>query len=90
VEDALCDVSGVLEASVTGLPDNRLGTRPIGCITIAEGTKIDAAAMRRCLQPKLPYDLSSLEIKVVRSFPLTPTGKISKAQLRAQLASMRQ
>jgi long-chain acyl-CoA synthetase len=89
VEDALCDVSGVLEASVTGLPDARLGTRPIGCVTIAEGTRIDAAAVRRCLQQTLPYDLSSLEIKVVPSFPMTPTGKISKAQLRIQLASMR-
>jgi long-chain acyl-CoA synthetase len=89
VEDALCDVTGVLEASVTGLPDAELGMRPIGCVTVADGTTIDAAAVRRSLQAKLPYDLSPLQIKVVPSFPMTPTGKISKAQLTAQLASMR-
>ena len=41
VEDALCELSGVLQASVIGLPDATLGTRPIGCITVASGAEID-------------------------------------------------
>ena len=90
VEDALCEISGVLQASVIGLPDAALGTRPIGCVTVASGTRIDEAAVRAPLQAKLPrYDLSPLTIKVVPEFPMTPTGKISKAQLAEQLSARR-
>jgi acyl-CoA synthetase (AMP-forming)/AMP-acid ligase II len=90
VEDALCELVGVLEASVIGLPDEELGTRPIGCITVAPGTEIDEAALRDSLQAKLSrYDLSPLTIKVVAEFPMTPTGKISKAQLAEQLSAAR-
>jgi acyl-CoA synthetase (AMP-forming)/AMP-acid ligase II len=86
VEDALCELAGVLQASVIGLPDAGLGTRPIGCITIVPGTEINEADLRGRLQAKLyQYDLSPLTIKVVAEFPMTPTGKISKAQLAEQL-----
>ncbi len=90
VEDALCEISGVLQASVVGLPDASLGTRPIGCVTVATDAKIDEAAARARLQTKLPrYDLSPLIIKIVAEFPMTPTGKISKAQLAEQLSAAR-
>ena len=85
VEDALGEVSGVLQASVIGLPDAMLGTRPIGCVTVAPGTRIEEVAVRKFLQVRLPYDLTSLNIRVVPKFPMTPTGKISKAQLAEQL-----
>ena len=88
VEDALCEIAGVLQASVVGLPDAKLGTRPIGCITVARGAKVDESAMRGPLKANLPhYDLSPLTIKVVSEFPMTPTGKISKAQLVMQLSA---
>jgi len=90
VEDALCEIPGVLQASVIGLPDKVLGRRPIGCITIAAGTTIDETVVRASLQAKLPrYDLSPLALKVVSEFPMTPTGKISKAQLVEQLSAPR-
>jgi long-chain acyl-CoA synthetase len=90
VEDALCELSGVLQASVIGLPDQSLGTRPIGCITVAPGSEIDEAALLGSLQAKLSrYDLSPLTIKIVPEFPMTPTGKISKAQLAEQLSASR-
>jgi non-ribosomal peptide synthetase component E (peptide arylation enzyme) len=39
------------------------------------------------MQAKLPrYDLSPLTIKIVTEFPMTPTGKISKAQLAEQMS----
>jgi acyl-CoA synthetase (AMP-forming)/AMP-acid ligase II len=81
VEDALCNLTGVLQASVIGVPDAKLGTRPIGCVTLAAGAAIDESAAKQKLQPTLLYDLAPLAITVVSSFPMTPTGKISKAQL---------
>ena len=85
IEDALCEVKGVLQASVIGLPDPKMGTRPIGCVMLAEGGSIDAEATIAALQKKLAYDLASLSIKVMPTFPMTPTGKISKAQLLEQI-----
>lgn len=90
IEDALCEVPGVLQASVIGLPDAELGVRPIGCITVSSGAKIDESAVRKSLQASVPYDLSLLTIKVVPAFPMTPTGKISKAQLVEQISATRQ
>lgn len=88
IEDALCELAGVLQASVVGLPDKAFGTRPVGCVTVAPGTKLDEASLSAPLQAMLPrYDLSPLTIKVVAEFPMTPTGKISKAQLAEQLSA---
>ena len=90
IEDALCELAGILQASVVGLPDKALGTRPIGCITVAPGININESALRAPLQAKLPhYDLTPLTIKVVAEFPMTPTGKVSKAQLAEQLSAGR-
>ena len=35
---------------------------------------------------RLPYDVTSLQIRPVDAFPMTPTGKIAKAELVAQLS----
>jgi acyl-CoA synthetase (AMP-forming)/AMP-acid ligase II len=88
VEDALCEISGVLQASVIGLSDPALGIRPIGCVTLAPGTTFDEKAAHTNLQGKLPhYDLTQLSIKIVADFPMTPTGKVSKVQLADQLSA---
>lgn len=88
VEDALCEISGVLQASVIGMPDSILGSRPVGCVTLASGTRIDEQTALATLQTKLPrYDLTPLTIKVVTEFPMTPTGKISKAQLAERVSA---
>ena len=88
IEDALCAVDGVLQASVVGLPDAAFGKRPVGCITVAPGTEINEATIRGPLQAKLSrYDLSPLTIRVIAEFPMTPTGKISKAQLAERLSA---
>jgi long-chain acyl-CoA synthetase len=88
IEDALCEVDGVLQASVVGLPDAAFGKRPVGCITVAPGTEINEATIRGPLQAKLSrYDLSPLTIRVIAEFPMTPTGKISKAQLAERLSA---
>ena len=41
--------------------------------------------------PLVTYDLSPLTIKSVEAFPMTPTGKIAKAELRqSALAAVQQ
>ena len=60
VEDALCEVDGVLQASVVGLPDEAFGTRPVGCITVAPGTEINEATIRGPCRPSCPATIYRL------------------------------
>lgn len=81
VEEALCAQAGVREAAVVALPDNKLGQRPVAYVTTTSGT-VDFAALKSAIVPLVSYDLSPLIIKSLSTFPMTPTGKIAKAELR--------
>ena len=81
VEEALCTQPGVKEAAVVALPDPKLGQRPVAYVTTTGGT-IDFAAMKNVIAPLVPYDLAPLTIRSIAAFPMTPTGKIAKAELR--------
>jgi acyl-CoA synthetase (AMP-forming)/AMP-acid ligase II len=83
VEEALCSSPGIRAAAVVGLPAPDLGNRPVAFV-ITDGDPFDAAALRQRIQAVVPYDLEPLEIVRVKEFPMTPTGKIAKAELRDQ------
>jgi acyl-CoA synthetase (AMP-forming)/AMP-acid ligase II len=46
---------------------------------------VDTDEIKRAIAPKLAYDVAPLEIRVVSELPMTPTGKISKADLALQM-----
>jgi acyl-coenzyme A synthetase/AMP-(fatty) acid ligase len=81
VEEALCTQAGIKEAAVVALPDAALGQRPVAYVTTTDGL-VDPVMLKRAIAPLVPYDLASLTIKSVAAFPMTPTGKIAKAELR--------
>jgi acyl-coenzyme A synthetase/AMP-(fatty) acid ligase len=83
VEEALCRREGVRQATLIGLPDPALGQKPTAFITVEDGTDPDPMSLKSAIAPELPYDLTALEIRIVPSLPMTPTGKISKAELTA-------
>jgi len=82
IEDALCDEPGILEAAVVGV-----GGRAVACCRVSTGTALAAAAIRQRVAARVPYDLARLEIRAVDAFPMTPTGKIAKAELASTLAT---
>jgi long-chain acyl-CoA synthetase len=43
---------------------------------------LDVTSLGRAMTEEVPYDTSALTIRRVDGFPMTPTGKIAKAQLR--------
>jgi acyl-CoA synthetase (AMP-forming)/AMP-acid ligase II len=86
VEDALADQPGILQAALVAVPDAKLGSRPVACVTVAGGA-IDPAALKSAIAGRLPYDLAPLDIRTIDAFPMTPTGKIAKADLRASLSA---
>jgi acyl-CoA synthetase (AMP-forming)/AMP-acid ligase II len=64
-----------------GIPDSSLGSRPTVFITMHEGAAFSADALRAAIVSAVPYDVSLLDIRLVKELPMTPTGKISKAEL---------
>jgi long-chain acyl-CoA synthetase len=81
VEEALAALDGVREAAVVGLPDPEIGDRPLAFVTGDVG--LDPERLKAAIVPLVDYDLSPLEIRRIDRFPMTPTGKIAKAELRA-------
>jgi len=81
LEEALCAQPGIKEAAVIGLPDAELGQRPIGYVT-TDRDGIDLAGLKAAIAPSVLYDLSALTLISLAAFPMTPTGKIAKAELR--------
>ena len=81
VEEALCAQPGIKEAAVVALPDAELGQRPVAYVTLADGA-VDLEKLKTVIAPLVPYDLAPLTVKSLPAFPMTPTGKIAKADLR--------
>jgi long-chain acyl-CoA synthetase len=86
VEEALMRHPGVREAALIGLPDPDLGQRPVACLTL-RNAPVDPDEVVRFAEKELGRQLLLLGIEVVEAMPMTPTGKISKAQLLAQTSA---
>jgi acyl-coenzyme A synthetase/AMP-(fatty) acid ligase len=82
VEEALSLVPGVAQAAVVGVPDQQMTNRPVAFVQSA--IEIDASAAKSLIAATLAYDLSVMSIITLPELPMTPTGKIAKAELAAR------
>jgi acyl-CoA synthetase (AMP-forming)/AMP-acid ligase II len=82
VEEAIMRHPFVREAALIGLPDDELGHRPVSYVTVEPGEPPDADGLVRFAEKELGRDLSAMSVRVIGAMPMTPTGKISRAQLR--------
>ena len=89
VEEMLLRIPGVAEAAVVAAPDARLGEHACAFVRLNDdAAQLDLARVRTQLdgagvtRQKWPEDL-----RVVSELPRTPSGKVKKYVLRAQLAS---
>ena len=86
VEEALLESDGVLAAAVVDIPDEGLGQRPVAYVVTREGN-VDLEALKKNLVGKVSYDVAPLLMRKIDEFPMTPTGKIAKAELRGMAQS---
>lgn len=88
VEDALVKHPQVAEAAVVGRPDPERGAIVVAFVRLAQGAQ-PSAQLKRELQQFVKDNLATYkyprEIEFVDSFPLTSSGKIRRAELRARL-----
>lgn len=86
LEEAFCRVPGVRQAALIGIPDAALGKRPHAFVTLAEGSTADGDGLKAAVRGAVPYDITPLTVRVLDELPMTPTGKIAKADLAARFA----
>jgi acyl-CoA synthetase (AMP-forming)/AMP-acid ligase II len=84
LEEALLEHPEVGMAALIGLPDPKLGERPVVYLVMRDGAEAPDSRLIAFAAPKVGKDLNALSIKRVKSLPMTPTGKISKAELKQQ------
>jgi acyl-coenzyme A synthetase/AMP-(fatty) acid ligase len=83
----LCELNGVRQAALIGVPDDQLGQRPTAFVTLVDGAVVEADALKTAIAAAVSYNLAPLAIRVVEDLPMTPTGKISKGDLQARIAA---
>ena len=84
VEQALEQHPDVLEASVVGLPDERLGEVPAAVVRLAEGATLDVRRpARRGPHERLADYKVPKRLVAVDELPRTGTAKVQKAELLA-------
>jgi long-chain acyl-CoA synthetase len=81
VEEALLEHPDVSAAALIGLPDTTLGERPVIFLILKEQSTANDQQLIAFAAQRVGRDLGVLSIRRVSSLPMTPTGKISKAEL---------
>ncbi len=84
VEEALCRQEGVALAALVGVPHPTLGALPVAFVTALDGGALDMERLKEAVRSETPYDPEPLVVRVIAEMPMTPTGKIAKAELAAR------
>ena len=83
VESALSTHPGISQVAVIGVPDPRWGEAVMACVICHEGSNLDAAAVMAHARTVLAAYKVPKRVEFMDSFPLVPSGKVSKKDLRA-------
>lgn len=89
IEDRLNSIDGVTGAAVIGVPDPQWGEVPWAIITVSAGADpalLSTDAVRAVLDGTLARYKLPKRVMITDEFPRTASGKIRKADLRAQFA----
>ncbi|HEX6714373.1 MAG TPA: AMP-binding protein [Thermoleophilaceae bacterium] len=84
IEAALRGLSGVVDACVVGVPDNRYGEVPAAFVRVADDAALDPDGIREALEGRIARFKIPAHVHVVDAFPLTASGKVQKFKLREQ------
>lgn len=82
VEEVLCQMPGVREAAVVGMPDEAWGEAVRAFIVPGEGTTLDAEAVQRFCSARLRGFMVPKAVAFLRELPKTESGKVKKRELR--------
>lgn len=81
VEEAIQKLSGIKEVVVIGLPNEEWGQIVTAFVTLSNGNTPDLQEIREELKSKLIDFKLPKQLRIVKEFPKTATGKIKRAEL---------
>lgn len=88
IEALLYKHPAVLEASLVGYPDARLGERGCACVVLRPGATLDLPALQVYMaECKVAKQYWPERVQVMDAMPRTPSGKIQKFRLREWVAA---
>ncbi|PAY23189.1 O-succinylbenzoic acid--CoA ligase [Dietzia natronolimnaea] len=82
VEDSLRQHAAVVDVVVVGIPDARLGTRPVAAVTLR--TAVTSDELRSHVTSLLGAHAAPAAVAVVDALPLLPGGKIDRRTVAAR------
>ena len=87
IEDLLYEHEAFLQLAVVGVPDARLGERNCLCAVLKPGAQITLDAIIAMIKGRVADYKLPEELVILNEFPMTPTGKIRRAELLKQLSA---
>lgn len=81
VEEAMQKLPSIQEAVVIGIPDKEWGQKVTAIVTLRNGKTPDLQDIRDQLKEVLSDFKIPKELKIVKDFPKTPTGKVKRWEL---------
>ena len=85
VESFLMRHPAILQAQIVGIPDPYMGEEAAAFVQLREGATLDAAALADHCRLNMSRHKLPKYFRFVSGFPLTPSGKVKKFELRDQL-----
>ncbi|RII11158.1 Long-chain-fatty-acid--CoA ligase [Streptomyces sp. YIM 130001] len=91
IEDFLRTHPGVHDVAVVGVPDPRVGEELMAWVVRHPGTEpLTADAMRAYCEGRIAHYKIPRYVQLTDAFPMTASGKVRKAELRAAAAQLTQ
>ncbi|HMQ55118.1 MAG TPA: class I adenylate-forming enzyme family protein [Anaerolineae bacterium] len=84
IEEALYRHPAVRQACVIGRPDPQAGHLPKAIVTLYEGQAATPDELLAHCRTLLPPEQRPALVEIIAEMPMTPTGKIGRAELQAQ------
>jgi long-chain acyl-CoA synthetase len=84
IEEALYQHPAVRHACVVGRPDPEMGELPKALVSLYEGQAVTPDALIAHCRARLNPDQVPVAVEILAEMPMTPTGKVSKAELAAR------
>lgn len=82
IEEVLHEHPSVIEAAVTGAPDETWGEVPFASVVLASGCDVQPPELLQYLAERLPRHKLPRQIWIVSTIPKTTAGKIDRAALK--------
>lgn len=87
IENLINDIDGVTGVAVIGVADDKWGEVPWAILTVKDGVTVTTESVRETLDGKLARYKLPRNVVITEELPRTASGKIRKADLRAQFSN---